>query len=141
MRATDDPPDREDERLDHLVPDDPNKPYDIKELIRAVADDGEFLEVHEHFARNIVVGFVRLAGRPVGVVANQPAHLAGVLDINASVKGARFMRFCDAFNVPLLILEDVPGFLPGVEQEHGGIISTAPSCSTRSPRPPCPRSR
>jgi propionyl-CoA carboxylase beta chain len=117
-----DPLDREDERLDHLVPADPNKPYDIKELIRAVADGGDFLEVHELFARNIVVGFVRLAGRPVGVVANQPNHLAGVLDINSSVKGARFTRFCDAFNVPLLILEDVPGFLPGVEQEHGGII-------------------
>jgi propionyl-CoA carboxylase beta chain len=122
LRPTDDPADREDERLDHLVPADPNKPYDIKELIRAIADGGDFLEVHELYARNIVVGFVRLAGRPVGVVANQPAHLAGVLDINASVKGARFTRFCDAFNVPLLILEDVPGFLPGVEQEHGGII-------------------
>ena len=117
-----DPLDREDERLDHLVPADPNKPYDIKELIRTVADGGDFLEVHEQFARNIVVGFVRLAGRPVGVVANQPNHLAGVLDISSSVKGARFVRFCDAFNIPLLILEDVPGFLPGVEQEHGGII-------------------
>ncbi|MGE5236118.1 MAG: acyl-CoA carboxylase subunit beta [Acidobacteriota bacterium] len=122
VRATDDPPDREDERLDRLVPEDPNKPYDIKELLRAVADEGDFFEVHELYARNIVVGFVRMAGRPVGVVANQPAHLAGVLDINASVKGARFTRFCDAFNIPLLIVEDVPGFLPGVEQEHGGII-------------------
>jgi propionyl-CoA carboxylase beta chain len=122
VRATADPPDREESALDQLVPEDPNKPYDIKELVRAVADEGEFLEVHAQFARNIVVGFVRLAGRPVGVVANQPAHLAGVLDINASVKGARFVRFCDAFNVPLVILEDVPGFLPGVEQEHGGII-------------------
>ncbi len=122
MRPTADPSDREDAALDALVPADPNKPYDIKELIRGVADEGEFFEVHAHFARNIVVGFVRMAGRPVGVVANQPAHLAGVLDINASVKAARFVRFCDAFNVPLLILEDVPGFLPGVEQEHGGII-------------------
>jgi propionyl-CoA carboxylase beta chain len=122
VRATADPPDRESPALDTLVPADPNKPYDIKELVRAVADDGEFFEVHAHFARNLVVGFVRLAGRPVGVVANQPAHLAGVLDINASVKGARFVRFSDAFNVPLLIVEDVPGFLPGVEQEHGGII-------------------
>ena len=122
VRASDDPADREDAALDALVPADPNKPYDIKELIRGVADEGEFFEVHGHFARNIVVGFARLAGRPVGVIANQPAHLAGVLDINASVKGARFVRFCDAFNVPLLILEDVPGFLPGVEQEHGGII-------------------
>jgi len=122
LRATADPPDREDGALDGLVPEDPNRPYDMKELIRAVADEGEFFEVHAHFARNLVVGFVRLAGRPVGVVANQPAHLAGVLDINASVKGARFVRFCDAFNIPLVILEDVPGFLPGVEQEHGGII-------------------
>jgi propionyl-CoA carboxylase beta subunit len=122
VRTTADPADREEEALERLVPADPNKPYDIKELVRMVADEREFLEVHEHFARNIVVGFVRLAGRPVGIVANQPAHLAGVLDINASVKGARFVRFCDAFNVPLVILEDVPGFLPGVEQEHGGII-------------------
>ena len=122
LRPSADPPDREDAALDGLVPADPNKPYDIKDLIRAVADEREFFEVHAHFARNIVVGFVRLAGRPVGVVANQPMHLAGVLDINASVKGARFVRFCDAFNVPLLIVEDVPGFLPGVEQEHGGII-------------------
>jgi propionyl-CoA carboxylase beta chain len=122
IRVTADPLDREVEALDRLVPEDSNKPYDIKELIRAVADDGEFLEVHDLYARNIVVGFVRLGGRPIGVVANQPAHLAGVLDINASDKGARFVRFCDAFNVPLLILEDVPGFLPGVEQEHGGII-------------------
>ena len=122
VRVTSDPIDREDERLDRLVPEDANKPYDIKELIRAVADESDFCEVHEHFARNIVVGFARLGGRPVGVVANQPSHLAGVLDINASVKAARFVRFCDAFNVPLIILEDVPGFLPGVEQEHGGII-------------------
>ncbi len=121
-RPADDPPDRESEELDRLVPADPNRPYDIKELIRAVADGGDFFEVHELYARNIVVGFVRMAGRPVGVVANQPAHLAGVLDINASDKGARFVRFCDAFNIPLLILEDVPGFMPGVEQEHGGII-------------------
>ena len=122
VRTSSDPADREDEALDRLVPTDPNKPYDIKELVRAIADEREFLEVHAQFARNIVVGFVRLGGRPAGIVANQPAHLAGVLDINASVKGARFVRFCDAFNVPLVIVEDVPGFLPGVEQEHGGII-------------------
>jgi len=122
VRSTSDSPDREVVALDALIPEDPNKPYDMKELIRAVADEGEFFEVHAHYARNIVVGFVRLAGRPVGIVANQPSHLAGVLDINASVKGARFVRFCDAFNIPLVILEDVPGFLPGVEQEHGGII-------------------
>ena len=92
------------------------------DLIHAVADDGEFLEVHQHFARNIIVGFARLGGRPVGIVANQPAHLAGVLDIDASVKGARFVRFCDAFNIPLITFEDVPGFLPGTAQEFGGII-------------------
>jgi propionyl-CoA carboxylase beta subunit len=122
VRPSQDPPEREASRLDDCVPADPNKPYDIKEIIRLVADEGDLFEVHERFARNIVVGFIRLAGRPVGVIANQPAHLAGVLDIAASLKGARFVRFCDAFNVPLLILEDVPGFLPGIEQEHGGII-------------------
>ena len=119
---TDDPLDREAPELDTLVPPDPNRPYDIKEVIRHVADDGDFLEVHEHYAKNIVVGFVRLGGRSVGVVANQPNHLAGTLDINASVKGARFVRFCDAFNVSLWIVEDVPGFLPGTAQEWGGII-------------------
>ncbi len=98
------------------------QPYDIKDVIHAVADDGYFFEVHEHFAKNIVVGFARLDGRPVGIVANQPAFLAGVLDINASVKGARFVRFCDAFNIPLVTFEDVPGFLPGTQQEFGGII-------------------
>ncbi len=100
----------------------PNQPYDILDLIHAVVDDGAFLEVHRHFAPNIVVGFARLGGRSVGIVANQPAVLAGCLDIDASVKGARFVRFCDAFNIPLITFEDVPGFLPGVRQEHGGII-------------------
>jgi propionyl-CoA carboxylase beta chain len=117
-----DPLDREIPDLDDFVPADPNKPYDITRLIRWAADDGEFLEVHEHFAKNLVVGFIRLGGHPIGVIANQPAFLAGVLDINASVKGARFVRFCDAFNIPLWIVEDVPGFLPGTEQEWGGII-------------------
>jgi propionyl-CoA carboxylase beta chain len=117
-----DPPDREDEALDRLVPDEPDRPYDIKELIGTVVDDGEFIEVHEHFAQNIVVCFARLAGQTVGIIANQPAILAGVLDINASVKGARFIRFCDAFNIPLITFEDVPGFLPGTDQEWGGII-------------------
>ena len=119
---TQDASDREDESLDHLIPPSPNQPYDILDVIRTVADDGYFLEVHEHFAKNIVVGFARLGGRAVGVVANQPAHLAGTLDINASVKGARFVRFCDAFNIPLITFEDVPGFLPGTVQEYGGII-------------------
>jgi propionyl-CoA carboxylase beta chain len=120
--ATDDPFDREDAALDTLIPPSPNQPYDMLDLIHAVADDGYFLEVHEHFAKNIVVGFARLGGRPVGIVANQPAHLAGTLDINGSVKGARFVRFCDAFNLPLITFEDVPGFLPGTVQEYGGII-------------------
>ncbi len=120
--STDDPPEREDPELDTLVPPDPMKPYDMKRLITAVVDDGRFLEVHEHFAPNIVVGFARFGGRAVGVVGNQPAHLAGCLDIDASVKGARFVRFCDAFNIPLVTFEDVPGFLPGTGQEFGGII-------------------
>jgi propionyl-CoA carboxylase beta chain len=119
--ATDDPG-RRDEALRTVVPDSPSKPYDMKEVIRAVVDDRHFFEVAEHWAGNIVVGFARLAGRPVGVVANQPAVLAGVLDVNASVKAARFVRFCDAFNIPLLTLVDVPGFLPGTDQEWGGII-------------------
>jgi len=119
---TSDPLDREIAELDSFVPTDPNKPYDIKKVVRWAADDGEFFEVHEHFAKNLVVGFVRLGGRAVGVVANQPNHLAGVLDINSSIKGARFVRCCDAFNIPLWIVEDVPGFLPGTAQEWGGII-------------------
>ena len=119
---TTDPVDREDERLDTLVPASPNQPYDVLNLIHAVVDDGQFLEVHRFFARNIVVGFARLGGRSVGIVANQPAFLAGTLDIDASVKAARFVRFCDAFNIPLVTFEDVPGFLPGTQQEYGGII-------------------
>jgi propionyl-CoA carboxylase beta chain len=117
-----DPPDREDRALDRLVPAAPNQPYDMLDLIHSVADDGDFLEVHQHYARNIIVGFARLDGRPVGIVANQPAMLAGTLDIDASIKGARFVRFCDAFNIPLVTFEDVPGFLPGTVQEYGGII-------------------
>jgi len=113
---------REEEKLKSLIPADPNKPYDIIELIEAVIDDKNFLEVQPHYALNIVVGFARLGGKPVGIIANQPAHLAGVLDINSSLKGARFVRFCDAFNIPLITFEDVPGFLPGTLQEFGGII-------------------
>jgi propionyl-CoA carboxylase beta chain len=120
--ASDDDPERESPELDALVPEDPNKPYDIKRLIAEVVDDGRFLEVHAEYARNIVVGFARFANQSVGIVANQPAYLAGVLDIDASLKGARFVRFCDAFNVPLVTFEDVPGFLPGTQQEFGGII-------------------
>jgi propionyl-CoA carboxylase beta chain len=122
IRPTADPADRADERLDAVVPDNPNLPYDIKDLFTLVVDDGHFFEVQPHYARNLVVGFARLGGRPVGIVANQPAHLAGCLDIDASLKGARFVRFCDAFNVPLVTFEDVPGFLPGTNQEFGGII-------------------
>ena len=114
-RATNDPPDRMDAALDTIVPAESNLPYDIKDVIHRVVDDGEFFEVHEHFAKNIVVGFARMDGRPVGIVANQPAFLAGCLDINSSVKGARFVRFCDAFNIPILTFEDVPGFLPGTD--------------------------
>ncbi|HET9704269.1 MAG TPA: carboxyl transferase domain-containing protein [Vicinamibacterales bacterium] len=121
-QPTEDPADREDESLDALVPAAPNQPYDMLDLIHTIADEGYFLEVHQHYARNLIVGFARLGGRPVGIVANQPAHLAGTLDINASVKGARFVRFCDAFNIPLITFEDVPGFLPGTVQEYGGII-------------------
>jgi propionyl-CoA carboxylase beta chain len=119
---TSDPPDREAPALDELIPPSPNQPYDMHDVIGAVVDAGSFLEVHEHFARNLIVGFARFAGRPVGIVANQPAVLAGTLDIDASVKGARFVRFCDAFNLPLVTFEDVPGFLPGTVQEFGGII-------------------
>jgi propionyl-CoA carboxylase beta chain len=121
-RASRDPADRAEERLNHIVPADPLQPYDIKEVIRLVVDDGYFFEVQEHYAKNIVVGFARLAGQPVGVVANQPAVLAGVLDINASDKAARFVRCCDCFNIPLVTFVDVPGFLPGTDQEYGGII-------------------
>src|SRR5207249_11033714 len=117
-----DPVDRADEKLDTIVPDQSNLPYDMKDVISAVVDDGYFFEVQEHFAKNIVVGFARLNGRPVGIVANQPAFLAGTLDINASIKGARFVRFCDCFNIPLVTFEDVPGFMPGTDQEYRGII-------------------
>ena len=121
-RTPTDPADRRDEELLGLVPENPNKPYDMHEVIRRVVDDGDLLEVHRDYGPNLVVGFARLGGHPVGIIANQPSVLAGVLDIRASRKGARFVRFCDAFNIPLVTFEDVPGFLPGVDQEHGGII-------------------
>src|SRR5438105_520658 len=121
-KACTDPIDRADAALDKIVPDQSNLPYEMKDVIHAVVDDGYFFEVQEHYAKNIVVGFARLNGRPVGIVANQPAFLAGTLDINASLKGARFVRFCDCFNIPLVTFEDVPGFLPGTNQEYGGII-------------------
>ncbi|MBI3763188.1 MAG: methylmalonyl-CoA carboxyltransferase [Chloroflexi bacterium] len=120
-KSADDPL-RMDERLDAIIPDDPSKPYDMKEVVKMIVDNAEFFEVHEHYAANIVVGFARLGGHSVGIVANQPAVLAGVLDINSSEKAARFVRFCDCFNLPIVTFEDVPGFLPGIGQEHGGII-------------------
>jgi len=122
FKETSDPVDRNNEELNYVVPEDSNQPYDIRKIVTDVLDDNYFFEVHEHFAKNIVVGFGRLGGKSVGITANQPDHLAGVLDINSSDKAARFVRFCDAFNIPLITLEDVPGFLPGVSQEHGGII-------------------
>ncbi|HZS39762.1 MAG TPA: acyl-CoA carboxylase subunit beta [Polyangia bacterium] len=122
LAASTDRPDREVPELDGLVPPDSSKPYDMKRVITSVVDDGRFFEIHAEYAQNIVVGFARIDGRPVGIVANQPAHLAGCLDINASVKGARFVRFCDCFNLPLVTFVDVPGFLPGTAQEYGGII-------------------
>ncbi len=121
-RPCSDPVDRRDESLSKVVPTNPGRPYDIRDVIRPVVDDGGFLEVHESYAPNIVVGYARLDGRSVGIVANQPSHLAGCLDIDASVKAARFVRTCDAFNVPLITFVDVPGFLPGTDQEYGGII-------------------
>jgi len=121
-RPTNDPIDRADAALDTIVPAESNIPYDIKDIIHRVVDDGDFFEVHEHYAKNIVVGFAHMDGRTIGIVANQPAYLAGCLDIDCSVKGARFVRFCDAFNIPILTFEDVPGFLPGTAQEFGGII-------------------
>ncbi|MCS6849480.1 MAG: acyl-CoA carboxylase subunit beta [Anaerolineae bacterium] len=121
VKSKDDPL-RTDDTLDTIVPDNPNKPYDMKEVITKIVDDGKFFEVQEHYATNIIIGFARLGGHSVGIVANQPAVLAGVLDINASEKAARFVRFCDCFNIPIITFEDVPGFLPGVAQEHGGII-------------------
>jgi propionyl-CoA carboxylase beta chain len=121
--ATADDADRMDEELETIVPDSSDKPYDMKAVVKRVVDDGNFFEVHSRYAKNILCGFARLGGRVVGIIANQPAHLAGVLDIKASIKGARFVRFCDAFNIPLVCFEDVPGFLPGTEQEWGGIIT------------------
>jgi propionyl-CoA carboxylase beta chain len=117
-----DAPENAEEVLETIIPASPNQPYDMADVIRHVVDEGYLLQVQEHFAKNLIVGFARVAGRPVGVVANQPAHLAGTLDIDASVKGARFVRFCDAFNIPLVTFEDVPGFLPGTGQEYGGVI-------------------
>jgi len=134
-----DDPLRMEEALDHIIPDDPSKPYNMKDIIRMVVDDGQFYEIHENYAANIVVGFARLGGHSIGIIANQPAVLAGVLDIKSSEKAARFVRFCDAFNIPLLTFVDVPGFLPGTDQEHGGIIRSGAKllyayCETTVPK-------
>jgi propionyl-CoA carboxylase beta chain len=123
FRATDDDPNRMDEALDSIVPQSSDQPYDMKQVVKRVVDDGKFFEVHARYAKNMIVGFARLGGRSVGIVGNQPNHLAGVLDIKASIKAARFIRFCDAFNIPLVTFEDVPGFMPGRDQEWGGIIT------------------
>jgi propionyl-CoA carboxylase beta chain len=117
-----DPVDRMDEALDSIVPDDPNKPYDMKDVVTHIVDDGDFFEIMPHWGQNLIIGFARLGGRPVGIVGQQPAYLAGTLDIDASTKGGRFVRFCDSFNIPLVTFVDVPGFLPGTSQEYGGII-------------------
>ena len=122
LRPPTDDPNRGEILLRTMVPDNPNQPYDMRDILKAVVDDGHFFEVQEHYARSILVGFARLNGRPVGIVGNQPSHLAGALDVESSLKGARFVRFCDCFNIPLIFFEDVPGFLPGVDQELGGII-------------------
>jgi acetyl-CoA carboxylase carboxyltransferase component len=122
FEPTKDDPLRTEEELNSIVPDDPSKPYNIKDVIKLIVDEGRFFEIHEHYAQNIVVGFARLGGYSIGIIANQPAVLAGVLDIKASEKAARFIRFCDAFNIPIITFEDVPGFMPGIGQEHGGII-------------------
>jgi len=119
---TNDPIDRLEDSLNSIIPENPNKPYDVKDVIHSIVDDNEFLEVQRYYAPNIVIGYAKFNGMPVGIVANQPNYLAGVLDINASRKAARFVRFCDAFNIPLVTLVDVPGFLPGTAQEYGGII-------------------
>jgi propionyl-CoA carboxylase beta chain len=120
--ATDDPHDRADEALASIIPDNPNQPYSMEEVINRVVDSGTFLEIQPQYAKNLIIGFARLGGHPVGIVANNPMALAGVLDIDASIKGARFVRLCDSFNVPIIVFTDVPGFLPGTEQEYGGII-------------------
>src|SRR5260370_5855967 len=126
-------------KLNSIVPEASNQPYDIREVIDAIADDGYFFEVHRDYAPNIVVGFARLDGRPVGIVANQPAYLAGVLDIDSSLKAARFVRFCDCFNLPIVTFEDVPGFMPGISQEHGGIIKHGAKLLYSYPEPTVPK--
>ena len=123
------------------MPDNPNKPYDMKELILKVVDDGDFFELQPDYAKNIVIGFARMEGQSVGIVANQPLVLAGCLDIKSSIKAARFVRFCDAFNIPVVTFVDVPGFMPGTARSTAASSSTARSCSTRMPNAPCPRSR
>lgn len=140
FRPTPDPADRMDYSLDTLIPDNANKPYDMKELILKVVDDVDFFEVQPDNAKNIIVGLARMDGWPVGIVANQPMVLAGCLDIKSSIKAARFVRFCDAFNIPIITFVDVPGFMPGTAQEYGASLNMAPSCSMPTPNARCPRS-
>jgi propionyl-CoA carboxylase beta chain len=140
VRPGDDPADRMDLSLDTLVPDNPNKPYDMKELIAKTVDDGDFFELQPDYAKNIVIGFARMDGQTVGIVANHPLVLAGCLDIKSSIKAARFVRFCDAFNIPVVTFVDVPGFMPGTRRSTAASSSTAPSCCTPTPSAPCPRS-
>ena len=139
LLPTEDSPDREDVSLDTLIPDNPNKPYDMKELIHKVVDEGDFFEIQEAFAKNIITGFARMEGSTIGIVANQPMVLAGVLDSDASRKAARFVRFCDCFDIPILTFVDVPGFLPGTAQEYGGLIKHGAKLCSPSPRRPCRR--
>ena len=138
LQPNDDPIDRLDDGLNEIIPDSPTRPYDMYEVIGAIIDNGEFLEVHADYAKNIIVGFARFNGQSVGIVANQPKYLAGVLDINASRKAARFVRFCDAFNIAIVSLVDVPGFLPGTGQEYGGLLPMVLSCYMRT-RSNCPK--
>jgi propionyl-CoA carboxylase beta chain len=140
VTPTNDPADRMDYSLDTLVPDNANKPYDMKELIVKVVDDSDFFELQPDYAKNIIIGFGRIDGHPVGIVANQPLVLAGCLDIKSSIKAARFVRFCDAFNIPVVTFVDVPGFMPGTSRNTAASSSTVPSCSTPTPNAPCRRS-
>jgi propionyl-CoA carboxylase beta chain len=142
VRPSGDPAERMDMSLDTLVPDNANKPYDMKELILKTVDDGDFFELQPEYAKNILIGFARMEGQTVGIVANQPLVLAGCLDIKSSIKAARFVRFCDAFNIPVITFVDVPGFMPGTSRRStAASSSTAPSCCMRMPSAPCPRSR
>ncbi len=138
MTVPTDDPNRMDTSLDSIIPDNPNRSYDIKDVITSIVDDGQYFEPHQYFAKNIVICFARLNGRPIGIIANQPNNMAGCLDIDASDKATRFIRFCDGFNIPMLTIADVPGYLPGSDQEWGGLSVMVPNCSGVTPRQPYP---